>query len=221
MERRGRLLLIKRFFVILAVTGLAAIAAAQFDMDHRPSPFAGRTFLTLSLFEEVRPELKTTADLNSKIDALHEKMDGERSEAFQGGGGGDFDAIRVTIEKINTKYDDEVLKLFSADQVTRLKQLFIQFNGAVAIANPLISKDLAMTDDQKAKIKAAQDDQSKKMRDLFANGPPEDGPKAFQKLQDDFKAALDKILTDDQRTKFKAMEGAKFEFKKITAEGGG
>lgn len=211
--------MIRRFIWVLAALAAAAMASAQQDFDHRPSPFAGRTFLTLSLFEEVRADIKTTADQNTKIEALLEKMNGERQDAFSGGNG-DFDAIRTAVEKLNAKYDDEVAKLLSSDQNTRLKQLFIQYNGAVALTNPSIQKDLELTDDQKAKVKAAQDDQGKKMRDLFGNGPPDDFQKAMQKLQDETKIALEKVLTDDQRAKFKSMEGAKFEFKKIAAVGG-
>jgi hypothetical protein len=219
MARRGRFLLIKRFLLTLAIAASTALVVAQPDFDHRPSMFAGRTFLTLSLFEEVRTELKTTADLNAKIEAVHDKLDAARREAFESGNN-DFEAIMPVIEKLNTKYDEEVVKLFSGDQVTRLKQLFVQYNGALAISNPTISKDLLITDEQKTKIKDVQTENGKKMRELFANGPPEDGQKAFEKLQDELKAALDKVLNDDQRTKFKAMAGAKFEFKKIAGDGG-
>ena len=211
--------MIRRLILILTLTAFAAMAMAQPDFDHRPSPFAGRTYLTLSLFEEVRTELKTTADENTKIDALLEKMSGERQEAF-GGANGDFEAIRAALDKINAKFDDEVVKILTPEQITRLKQLFIQFNGATAITNPVIAKDLTITDDQKAKIKTVQADGAAKMRELFSNGPPEDGSKALEKLQDETKAALAKILTDDQRTKFKEMEGTKFEFKKVAAGGG-
>jgi hypothetical protein len=209
--------LIRRLIWVLAATALAAIATAQQDFDHRPSPFAGRTYLTLSLFEEVRTELKTTSDENTKIDELLGKLNAERQDAF---GGGDFDAIREAIDKINTKYDEEVQKVLTGDQTIRLKQLFIQFNGSTALANGSIQKDLALTDDQKAKVKAAQDDQAKKMKDLFSAGQPDDFQASMKKIQDEVKAALDKVLTDDQRAKFKTMEGAKFEFKKFPPPGG-
>ena len=211
--------MIKKILSILVVASVAAFATAQQDFDHRPSPLAGRTMLTLSLFEEVRKEIKTTPEVNTKIDGLLEKMSGDRQEALSGGGG-DFDAMRSAIQKLNTKYDEEVAKFLSAEQNTRLKELFIQFNGATAITNTAVSKDLGITDDQKKKIKTAQDENGAKMREVFSNGAPEDGAKAFQKLQDDLKASLDKILTDDQRTKFKTMAGAKFEFKKVEAGGG-
>jgi len=211
--------MLKRSFWILTFVAGAALASAQGDFFHRPSPFAGRTMVTLSLFEEVRTELKTTPEVNSKVDGLLEKIQADIQEAFQSGGG-DFNAMRPTIEKINAKYDDQCIKLLTADQATRLKQLFIQYNGASSITQPVISKDLGITDDQKTKIKAAQDDNFKKMGELMqGGGSPEDNAKPMAKLQDDLKDSLEKILTDEQRTKFKTMQGAKFEFKKVAAGG--
>jgi hypothetical protein len=204
--------MIKKIAWILSLVALTAIASAQGDFLRRPSPFAGRTMLTLSLFEEVRPEIKTTPDENTKIDALVEKLQTELQDAFQSGNG-DFDAIRGSVEKINAKYDDQLAAMLTPEQNTRLKQLFVQYNGAAAIPNPAIEKDLGITDDQKAKIKAAQDDNNKAMRDAFSGGAPD--PQTMAKLQDDLKTALSKILTDDQRAKFQAMQGTKFEFKKI------
>lgn len=205
--------MIKRLLWVLTLTAMAMMANAQGDFLRRPSPFAGRTMLTLSLFDEVRTELKTSADVNSKVDGLVEKLQAELQEAFQGANG-DFEGVQAAVDKVNTKYDGEVAKVLTDDQNSRLKQLFVQFNGASAITNAAIAKDLAITDDQKTKIKAAQDDNNKKMRESFGGGGGDDPQVLFAKLQAELKAALDKVLTDDQRTKFKAMEGAKFEFKK-------
>lgn len=203
----------KRILLVLAISALAGVAAAQ-DFFHRPSPFAGRTMLTLALFEEVRTELKTTPDENKKVDDLVGKLGGDIQEAFSNANG-DFQAMQGEIEKINAKYDDEVVKALTEDQAKRLKQLFVQYNGAGSITQTSISKDLAITDDQKAKIKKLQDDQRQKMMDAFQGGSPEDAQKTIKKLNDDLRADLAKVLTDDQNKKLKEMEGAKFEFKKV------
>ena len=203
--------MMKRIFLIAIVMGAAMAAHAQ-DFYHRPSFLAGRTLLTLSLFEEVQTEIKMTPDEITKSNDLLAKMTGEVQDAFQNGGG-DFTAMRPIIEKINVKYDDQLTAGLTADQNTRLKQLFIQYNGGGAIANQTVEKDLALTDDQKAKVKAAQEDNFTKMTAQFSGGAPD--PDAMKKLQDDLGTALAKILTDDQKTKFQAMQGTKFEFKKV------
>jgi hypothetical protein len=203
--------LLKRLFWILTVVALVGVSGAQ-DLYRRPGFLAGRTILTLSIFDEVQAELKTSKDQNAKLDALLDKLGPEVQDAIQASGG-DFAEIFKAVEKINAKYDDECAKVLTADQNARVEQLFIQFNGAGAIVNPSISKDLAITDDQKTKIKAIQDDQRKKMMEQFQSGGPPDAD-TMKKLQDDQNAQLLKVLSDDQRTKFKTMEGAKFEFKK-------
>lgn len=202
--------MLKRLIFIAIVTAAAVAAHAQGDFLHRPSPFAGRTLLTLALFDEVRTELKTTPDENTKIDGLVEKLQGDMQDAFQNGGG-DPGSMRATIEKVNAKYDEQVTSTLTPDQTTRLKQLFVQFNGNGAIANSQIEKDLAVTDDQKTKINAAQDEAFQK---LFAGGGGPPDADTMKKYQEDLGNALLKVLTDDQKTKFQGMQGAKFEFKK-------
>jgi len=207
--------MLRRLLFIVAASLVVGTVSAQ-DFFHRPSPLAGRTMLTLSLFEEVRAELKTSSDTNGKIDALLEKLGPDIQEAF-GAANGDMKAMQAEIEKINNKYDDECGKLLSDDQNKRLRQLFIQFNGAIAATNPGISKELAITDDQKTQIKKLQDDQRQKMMDAFKSGSPEEGQAAMKKINDEFAVGIDKLFTDDQRKKFKDMAGVKFEFKKVTS----
>jgi hypothetical protein len=205
--------MLKKILLVAAAAALATASQAQGDFMRRPSPFAGRTLTTLALFEEVRTELKTTDDENKKIDAHVEKLQGELQSAFQDGNG-DFDKIRGSVEKLNKKYDDDLGKLLTDDQNKRLKELYVQFNGPYSITNDAISKDLAITDDQKTKIKAAQDDSNKAMREAFSGGGGGDPQETFKKIQTDLRTALEKVLTDDQKTKLKSMEGTKFEFKK-------
>src|SRR5665213_2370356 len=130
-----RHLMLKRLILVLAVVAVAGSASAQ-DFFHRPSQLAGRSFLTLSLFEEVRTEIKSTADQNSKEDDLVTKLQTDIGEAVQNGGG-DPSSIRPAIEKVTTKYDNEVAKVLNADQMKRLKELFVQFNGNGVLASPV------------------------------------------------------------------------------------
>jgi hypothetical protein len=209
--------MLKRFLLAVAATMLAGAAVAQPDFFHRPSPFAGRTILTLELFDEVRTELKTTPDANKKVDGMLEGLQSEIMDAFQGANG-DFGAAQEAVEKINAKYDDQCLAALTPDQDARLKQLFIQFNGASAVTQPLISKDLAITDDQKAQIKKLQADQRQKMMDAAQGGGPPD-PATMQKMRDDMNASIDKVLTDDQKSKLKDLQGPAFVFKKVESGG--
>jgi len=210
--------LLKRILWVALLSTLMSVASAQ-DFYRRPSPFAGRTILTLALFEEVRAELKTTPENNKAIDDMVGKLGGEIQDAFQNSGG-DFGAMAAAIDKINAKYDEDGLKLLSAEQGVRLKQLFVQYNGASALGNPIIAKDLAVTDEQQGKIKALRDDQRQKMMGLFQQGASQDEMvKSLQKIQEELNAGIEKVLTDEQRKSLKDAEGAKFEFKVVGPAG--
>jgi len=198
--------------ICIAIIAAAALSAHAQDFFHRPSPLAGRTLLTLSLFEEVQSEIKMTPDETKKADDLVGKLGGDIQDAVQSNGN-DPGGIRTAIEKINQKYDDQITAALTADQNKRLRELFVQFNGGSAIASPGVQKDLAITDDQKTKIKAAQDDNFAKMMQQFSGGAPD--PDAMKKLQDEFGTALINMLTADQKAKFQTMQGTKFEFKKV------
>jgi len=204
--------MLKRLIFVLAAMSVVGMASAQ-DFFHRPSPLAGRTLLTLALFEEVKTELKITPEESTKIDAELAKV-GDDINAAISGSNGDFGSMRGEIDKVNVKHDEEVIKLLTPEQVTRLKQLFVQYNGTASVNQAWVAKDLTITDDQKTKIKKLQDDQWQKMMEAFQGGQDE-VQAAMKKGQDEFKEGVSKVLTEDQTKKMKEMEGAKFEFKKV------
>jgi len=198
---------------------LACLGAAQ-DFYHRPSPIAGSLMLSLATFPEVQKELKLTPDDSKKIDDALETVGQDVQAAFQDANG-DFGKMQIDITKINLKHDADYLKTLTPDQAARLKQLYVQFSGALVITRDDFASDLAVTDDQKAKVKQLQADEGKKIADLFQSGggdPSSMGP-AMKKLQDEFKVQLAGVLTDDQKKKLEDMKGAKFEFQKVDAGG--
>ena len=79
-------------------------------------------------------------------------------------GGGDPEAMRKMFEEARAKRLEQVKKILSADQYSRLKGIEIQLSGNAAILDPEIQKDLALTDAQKTKIKTLQKQQSDAMR---------------------------------------------------------
>jgi len=206
--------MLKRLLFILAATALVGVASAQ-DFFHRPSPLAGRTLLTLAVFDEVKTELKLTPEETTKIEANLATLSDDINGAVSGAGG-DFSAMRTEIDKVTVKHDEEVLKLLTPEQVTRIKQLYVQFNGLASVNQEWVAKDLSITDEQKAKIKKLQEEQWQKTMEAFQEGP-EAIQAAMKKSQEEFREGVSKVLTEDQTKKLKDMEGAKFEFKK--AEG--
>lgn len=203
----------RRVLLVVICLSAARLCHAQQDMFHRPSPFAGTSILTLALFDEVRTELKTSQEQNAKEDVLLVNLQREVQESMRTGIG-DLAAQRPAIAKINGKYDEECLALLTEDQVRRLKQLFVQFNGGNAITNGVIAKELAITDEEKAKIQQLQDESTKKVRALFDQVlTPAEMREERAKLREQLKADIEKVLAVEQLAKFKGMFGAKFAFR--------
>ncbi|MGH7951390.1 MAG: Spy/CpxP family protein refolding chaperone, partial [Limisphaerales bacterium] len=71
----------------------------------------------------------------------------------------------------------------------------------------MMAKELNLTDDQKAKVKAVFDDQMKQMRDLRLDTSlsTEDKRAKMKTIREDTNAKLKDILTADQFTKWQTM----------------
>lgn len=205
--------MLARLCTALVAMSLVCLSGAQ-DFFHRPSPLAGMFIVSLATFPEVQKEVKLTPDDAKKIDAALADVGDQMQGAFQDSGG-DFGKLQVAVGTITTKADTDYLKTLTPDQAKRLRELFVQFNDARVIVRDDFGKELALTDDQRAKVKQLQMDQGKKIGDLFqSGGDPASLAPEMKKLQDAFTKDLSAVLTDDQKKKLEDMKGAKFEFQK-------
>ena len=201
---------------ILAIGYLAlfGVALAQQDYFHRPSPFAGKSLLTLALFDEVRSELKCSPDVAAREDALLFRLQKDLDEAI-GNAKGNYATVRESIDNLNNQYDEDCLKILSTEQASRLKQLFLQYNGSNVLTHPIIAKEVGISKEQLAKLKAIQADIARAIQDTYTKPlTPADIQKAIRQLREDLKQKLPTVLDAGQRLKFQAMQGVKFEFKK-------
>jgi Spy/CpxP family protein refolding chaperone len=185
--------------------------------------------------EQVQKELKMTDDQVAKVRDI-------QREAFAGFGGGaggrggnnnlsdeerqkQRDEFRARAEETNKKY----LAVLDADQTTRIKQIQLWVAGTPGLANNEdASKELKLTDDQKAALKTISEESQKKSREMFAGGgrgaSEEERTKRREQmtaLQKDTEAECQAVLTDEQKSQFAKMRGPKFEFDPAAAFGGG
>ena len=167
---------------------------------------------------QVQTELKLTDDQKAKIDALPRPQ--------RGGGGGGGGTPPTAEEMAKAAADDKAasVAILTPEQETRLEQIRIQWAGPAALAMPEVQAGLALTDDQKAKLKDLQTKMADANRALFAKMQNQEierdaGMATMQANQATYKTEVDKILTDDQKAKLKAMGGA--ELKRENARPGG
>ena len=127
---------------------------------------------------------------------------------LRGGGG------QATAEERQTRaanFQKGVEKILKPEQVTRLKEIGIQREGALAAANNAdVAKALAVTADQKEKLAAITKSVGEKMRGLASADRSERREKMAEIQKDAKKQALE-VLTQDQRDKLDKMGGKKID----------
>ena len=201
----------------------------------------------LLTLQQVRDELKIEEGQAALIDAAVEAFREEQGSA----GRPDRDAFqnmseeerRQVIEKMqkdreaSTKKNDEVLTaLLDETQNERLNQITLQLRLSSGLAAALrdddLRKALKISDEQVAKLDAAEEESRNAMREMMEglrgsrNGgdggrPPGGGrpdPAVFEQMRERMSEAREKattavmaVLTDGQQTQLEGMKGAPFE----------
>src|ERR1700733_15196335 len=91
-------------------------------------------------------------------------------------------------------------EVLDANQLTRLKQIYLQTRGNAVYLEPDVKKELKITDDQTKKIQAAIEKQTKDQADLMQGGFDQDTFAKIQELQTATNDTVLGTLTADQKT---------------------
>jgi Spy/CpxP family protein refolding chaperone len=193
--------------------------------------FGGIGFLIQN--SDVQKELKLSEDQIAKI---KEVTDASRPQRGAGGGTNFRDmteeqrtAFREEARKRSEETNKKITDLLTADQNARLKQLQIWQQGTFALTgNEDVSKELGLTDDQKAALKTISDESGKKIGEarsgLGRGASQEERTKVNEQvaaMRTEAETECLAVLTDDQKTKFTAMKGTKPDFDLNPFGGGG
>ena len=151
---------------------------------------------------KIKEEIKLTDEQETKIQEVNAEGQKKRAELLRKQQQATNEAIRETLEP---------------EQRARLEQLAVQQQGIGALSDPKIAKKLKISDEQSEKIVAARRGLTDKQRQLFQD--IRDGIVARDELLAKQKAAREEmekeileILTMAQQTRFKEMQGKKFNF---------
>jgi Spy/CpxP family protein refolding chaperone len=173
-------------------------------------PFGGgmmRSNAMLLNQESVRKELKLTEEQVKKAQELGEKM----REKFQELQGLQGEERRTKAQEMMKEADKQVGEILKPEQTKRLKQIGYQLAGAGAFANPDVAKALSISDDQKKEIQQINQDSFAQMRELFQGGAPDEATmKKVQALRKEAAEKAEKLLTDEQKKKWKELTGEPF-----------
>jgi hypothetical protein len=177
---------------------------------------------------KVKQELKITDDQSAKLAKVASKYDQEAasklgSVQLQGLSGqqkvGKEQEVRDTGDKLIESSRKEVSSILNPDQLNRLKQILLQVNGAEALQDKEVAKQVGITPEESARIEKIQMQTSGALRSSLGM-PSNGGTSKPQMLGADIQTA-DKIndhaqnqymgaLTADQKEKLDKLRGAPF-----------
>jgi len=164
--------------------------------------FGGGTVYLLTQ-KSVQDELKLSEEQVKQVKELQEKQRADRPN-FQGG---DREEIQKKMAERRKAENEAVAKILKPEQLKRVKQIGLQQQGARALNNEEVAKALKITDEQKGKIREIQMKAFEEMRDVGR------GEEARTKIQELMKKTNEKVmgvLTAEQKTKLKEMQGKPF-----------
>jgi Spy/CpxP family protein refolding chaperone len=161
--------------------------------------------------DEVQTALNVTPEQEEKIDVINDELRDARREVF-GGGGGDFRAAQEEMEKLNQEASAKLAEVLEPDQQKRLLGISIQVNGAAALSEPAVAKELGVTDEQKTKLDEARESNMDAAREAFRDLRDqelsrEEMQAKMQELRNESDKKLLAVLTSDQQAKLEQLKG--------------
>lgn len=191
----------------------------------------------LLLSKNVQQELKISADQMKKI---QEKIGGgggqgpiinlgsekgaptQQYKVVVAPGGGAGKASEGAIQAFPgmpdfKKLDDELDKLLEPAQRDRLKQLWLQQQGLMALGQDKVAEEVGLEAEQKTLVKEAIDHHNTSMRDFFMD---QNNRTDQNRMRDFFKTQRERtendislLLSEKQKETWQQMLGPKFDFK--------
>lgn len=192
--------------------------------------------------ESVQKELTITDEQKTKLTALGEEvqtamrgMSPMREQGAERPSAEDREKqtaeMRTKMDKLMAEKKPALAAILSAEQMTRLDQIVLQSKGGEALTETEIQAKLAVTDEQKAKIAAANKEFTDKQREAF-RGATGGGGGGFDR--EAMTAAMEKrtaltkerdktivaVLTPVQAEQFEMMKGKEFDVASLRMGGG-
>jgi hypothetical protein len=158
---------------------------------------------------EVQTELKMTDEQKSRVTEINDKLGDDRRELF-GTGFDRWSEIRGRVKQLHRDASQQVEELLDEPQRKRLQQISIQQNGPRALNDPNVIADLKLSDEQKAKLAAADDENNKAFETAVEDSGRDSWRQRMGELGEDADKRLLGVLNEDQLKHFDEMRGEPF-----------
>lgn len=178
---------------------------------------AGRGGSTELLADEsVQQELMLTSEQKERLGALRREQQAGRQG--RGNGGNLTDEERAVRRQRAEEREKQIAVILTADQAKRLKEISLQVRGYAALDREEVAKAVGLSDEQKNSVKSIGDETAAKTRELMGNtgADREARRKELAELRQVADSRYALILTEEQKTKFAALKGPKFNVEGLT-----
>jgi hypothetical protein len=193
--------------LVVAFALMALMAAPVMAQRERRGGGGGMSGLMLLGQKSVQQDLKLSDDQVKQLKEAGEKMFKE----FAGLRDLSREEAGKKMQELRKEGEKQVAKILDKKQAKRFKQIGWQLQGSRAYSNPEVAKALSLTDDQKKEIATIQKETGAEMRKIFqGEGDRKEKGEKMAELRKSSTAKTEKVLTDDQKTKWKELVGAKF-----------
>jgi hypothetical protein len=211
------------FRTVFGLGLFALVASPAFAQGGRGFGMGGGGVGMLIGNESVQKELKLDDQQIEKAKEFAEKAREKGREAREALQGLEGDERRTKAAEIAKEANETAMKAFGEflkpEQITRLKQISYQQQGARAFSDAEVAKKLNLTDAQKSDIQGIVQESMEGMRGLFSQDQSaEDRAAAMKKMTELRKETLDKAaakLNDEQQKTWKDLIGSPFEVKYV------
>ena len=185
--------------------------------------------------EKMQNNLPNATDIGSLKDLSDEDRNAKMMEMAQKA----REARTANEASVTDEVDKKVETILRKEQLTRLRQLDLQWRGAMAFSDKKVADRFNLTPDQRTKVAAILSEYRKSQNDMFTstfaalkpassdpNTPPQrPDPTVLEAKMTEMQEKLDKIrsaqadkvvelLTEEQKAAWTAAQGPKFAFRK-------
>lgn len=171
---------------------------------------------------QVQAALNFTDEQKTAVAEVNDQLRTDR-RALMEQSDGSFNEIRPEMAKLNEAAAAKVAAALDAAQNKRLLGVSIQVNGAAALHDPVLAKELNVSEEQAAKLVEARDSNREAQRD--SRDELADLPREEQRAKrEELRAAADKnllaVLSTEQQAQYEALKGEPIEIELRGMRGG-
>jgi hypothetical protein len=220
-----RLLLLFLTFVAVSVLATSPVRA-QFG-------FSGRTnsLVSLARYEAVQKDLGVESEVAGKLSELYDAYRSASDREFKAQGF-DSDALRdlpaleraAEMKKVNEKSAEvnrglaarflpKLEELLTSDQLARLKQIQLQASGIEVWLEPLLSKELDLSDAQQTQLSELRNEYNRRQQQL--DGDFQQRFARIRELNAERDAKAIEVLNDAQKARLVELKGKPFDVSQL------